>query len=149
MFLRTTLGAAEDFRAIQQSIQDDTPIRAAVTNKTRQGRQPTESSGVRSSGPVHLIVRRGALRRFNALKKKTKDLPVVVSWDRRTGDRSTDAVGQYAIERRQPPPFPWDVAEFVVVSEVPKPTPPRKRKSPPANTASPRSMPDRRSKRRS
>src|SRR5205085_527224 len=33
---------------------------------------------------VEIVVRRGALRRFDALTRKTADLPVTLSWDRRT-----------------------------------------------------------------
>jgi hypothetical protein len=70
------------------------------------------------------VVRRGALRRFDALKTRTGELPVVVTWDRRTDDRRGDAEGITArerrqIERRQTPPFTWDLADFVVVERPP------------------------------
>jgi hypothetical protein len=71
--------------------------------------------------PIRMVVRRGALRRFESLKKQTADLPVVVSWDRRLGDRrnvSGDiARDRRRTERRQQPSFTWDAADFVVVEE--------------------------------
>jgi hypothetical protein len=75
-----------------------------------------------SSAPIaELIVRRGALRRFDKLKRATADLPVEVSWDRRLADRrssSTDVSrDRRQNERRQPPPFTWEVADFLVVAK--------------------------------
>jgi hypothetical protein len=71
--------------------------------------------------PIRMVVRRGALRRFDALKKQTAELPVVVTWDRRQRDRrnvSGDiARDRRRTERRQEPAFTWDVADFVVVDE--------------------------------
>ncbi|MGH9253805.1 MAG: hypothetical protein ACRD3C_04465 [Vicinamibacterales bacterium] len=68
---------------------------------------------------VELIVRRGALRRFDRLKHATADLSVKLSWDRRLHERRTSA-GQVERERRQTdrrkaPPFTWKAADFVVV----------------------------------
>jgi hypothetical protein len=73
------------------------------------------------SKPIRMVVRRGAVRRFEALKKQTADLPVVVTWDRRQGDRRHVA-GDIArerrrTERRQQPSFTWELADFVVVDE--------------------------------
>jgi hypothetical protein len=72
---------------------------------------------------VDLIVRRGALRRFDKLKKETVDLPVNLLWDRRLHERrkSQNDVerDQRRQERRKDPPFTWDVADFVVV-EAPR-----------------------------
>ena len=71
--------------------------------------------------PIRMVVRRGALRRFESLKKQTAHLPVVVSWDRRQRDRrnvSGDiARDRRRTERRQDPAFTWDLADFVVVEE--------------------------------
>ena len=71
--------------------------------------------------PIRMVVRRGALRRFEALKRETADLPVVVSWDRSQRDRrnvSGDiARDRRRTERRQQPSFTWDLADFVVVDE--------------------------------
>ena len=74
---------------------------------------------------IEIVVRRGAIRRFDALKTRTSELPVIVTWDRRTGERrdegtTTGAKQDLATERRRKPPFTWDVADFVVV-EPPKP----------------------------
>lgn len=69
--------------------------------------------------PIGIVVRRGALRRFDALKRKTADLPVVLSWDRRTNDRGTSGepapVELPSGDRRKKPPFTWEAADFVVV----------------------------------
>ena len=71
---------------------------------------------------VDLIVRRGALRRFHKLSQKTADLPVTVMWDRRTSDRrsASDASGteRRTQERRQKPPFTWEVSDFLVAARV-------------------------------
>ena len=77
----------------------------------------------RASGasPVRIFVRIGALRRFHALTQKTTDLPVEVSWDRRRGDRRDEAQlpegERREADRRQKPPYTWEVADFVVVEE--------------------------------
>ena len=69
--------------------------------------------------PVGIVVRRGALQRFDALTRKTADLPVVLSWDRRTTDRRTSRkpapVELRSGDRRKAPPFTWQVADFVIV----------------------------------
>ena len=66
---------------------------------------------------VKLFVRRGAQRRFQKLKEKTADLPVEVSWDRRVSDRRSGSVhtgpDRREHDRRQKPPFTWDVSDFV------------------------------------
>jgi hypothetical protein len=77
-----------------------------------------------NAGAIEIVVRRGALRRFDALKTRTGELPVVVTWDRRTDDRRGDGAEISArerrlIERRQKPPFTWDLADFVVVERRP------------------------------
>jgi hypothetical protein len=81
---------------------------------TARKRQPTPPT-------VELIVKRGALRRFDRLKKATADLPVTVSWDRRLAERrrtSEDVDGdRRRTDRRQKAPFTWDTADFVVVAK--------------------------------
>jgi len=72
--------------------------------------------------PVGLlfIVRRGALRRFDRLKKAAAELPVDVIWDRRTSLRSTTARDQKvhaATDRRQQPSLTWTAADFVVIEK--------------------------------
>jgi hypothetical protein len=68
---------------------------------------------------VGIVVRRGALRRFDALTRKTADLPAVVSWDRRTATRRASRepapVELRSSDRRKTPPFTWEAADFVVV----------------------------------
>ncbi len=75
--------------------------------------------------PVGIIVRREALRRFDALARKTADLPVVVSWDRRTEHRRASGesapVERRSSDRRKTPPFTWDAADFVVVDPAQEP----------------------------
>src|SRR5688500_13859093 len=70
---------------------------------------------------VQLIVRRGALRRFDKLKQATADLPVNVSWDRRCRDRrlsgNVTERERRRMERRKKPPFTWEVADFVLVDK--------------------------------
>jgi hypothetical protein len=79
-----------------------------------------------ASGGIELVVRRGALRRFDKLKQATATLPVKVVWDRR-GAQPADARSPAARpERRQDPPFTWDAADFVVVEA---PAPPRRKRT--------------------
>jgi hypothetical protein len=77
---------------------------------------------------VGIIVRRGELRRFDALARKTADLPVVVSWDRRTQTRRASGesapVERRSSDRRKAPPFTWDAAGFVVVDPPQEPDAP-------------------------
>lgn len=66
--------------------------------------------------PITLVVRHGALRRFDKLKRDTADLPVVVTWDRRQADRggTRDGVAPET-DRRKQASFTWEMADFVVV----------------------------------
>jgi hypothetical protein len=64
---------------------------------------------------VDVFIRRGALRRFDAFKRKTRELPVRVRWDRRA---SQGELPDGAPERRGQPPSTWDVADFVVVERA-------------------------------
>jgi hypothetical protein len=65
-----------------------------------------------------MVVRRGALQRFENLKQKTAHLDVEVVWDRRDDDeqRVLSEKERRIIERRRKPPFTWDVADFVVAT---------------------------------
>jgi len=69
--------------------------------------------------PIAIVVRRGALRRFDALTRKTAELPVDVTWDRRVDERratgETASVERRSGDRRREQPFTWQVADFVVV----------------------------------
>lgn len=81
---------------------------------------------------VELIVRRGALRRFDKLKNATAELPVKLTWDRRVHDRraagSDVASERRLVERRKVPPYTWATADFLVV-EAPGRRPRAKAKS--------------------
>ena len=54
---------------------------------------------------LRIFVKRGALWRFNRLRRDAQKLPISVEWDRRKEDRRGCA------------PFTWDIAEFVVVDD--------------------------------
>jgi hypothetical protein len=70
------------------------------------------------SEPIVLFVRRGAERRFEALKRKTSQLDVQVVWDRRERARraaSTDITpNRRKSDRRQPASATWQIADFSV-----------------------------------
>ena len=74
-----------------------------------------------SSEPIEIVVRRGALRRFDQLKQKSTGLPVQLTWDRRLNARrrtaETVASDRRRSDRRQVPPFTWEAADFVVVGD--------------------------------
>ena len=81
---------------------------------------------------VELFVRRGALRRYHKLKEQTAALPVKIAWDRRKGERRSASdpaeSERRTSDRRQKPPFTWDVSDFVVVEKKPRKRTPRKPK---------------------
>ena len=81
-----------------------------------------------AAGTIELVVRRGALRRFDKLKQATAALPVNVVWDRRGAEPQGSAARPRGTphERRQDPPFTWDAADFVVVEA---PAPPRRKRT--------------------
>jgi hypothetical protein len=89
-----------------------------------------KSSATAAAAPIRMIVRRGALKRFESLKRKTAHLQVEVEWDQREDDRrqerSLSDSERRGPERRRKPPFTWDVADFVVVT--PKPAAQKKRR---------------------
>lgn len=96
-------------------------VKVAETAKWRQVGTDTKSV-MSERQPIRMVVRRGALRRFNALKERTADLPVEVTWDRRQQKDRRNVSGDIARERRRAdrrrtPPFTWDVADFLVVDE--------------------------------
>lgn len=94
---------------------------------------------------IEIVVRRGALKRFDALKTKTGELPVVVKWDRRQDDRRDVANADELTrdrryeDRRRKPPFTWDLADFVVVE------PASESKAPPRRTVRKRKKSSRKS----
>jgi hypothetical protein len=75
-----------------------------------------------TSKPVTLVVRRGALRRFDRLKEATRELPADVIWDRRLqrqGSEPPTAGGvQPADNRRKATPSTWDLADFAVAEST-------------------------------
>lgn len=100
-------------RTLQGHTQKSAPVNKTVS---AQKRIPARKDGT----PIEIVVRRGALHRFDKLKNRTAELPVIVTWDRRTDERREGAGPVSARERRQAerrrtPPFTWDLADFVVV----------------------------------
>jgi hypothetical protein len=77
----------------------------------------------KASPVIELVVRRGALRRFDRFTQRAADLSIKVTWDRRRDERrmSSREVNRdnRKTERRQKPPFTWELADFVVVGKVP------------------------------
>jgi hypothetical protein len=71
---------------------------------------------------VTLVVRRGALRRFDRLKQATRELPAEVVWDRRqqrqSGEASAADAVQPANNRRKATPSTWELADFAVVQNA-------------------------------
>jgi hypothetical protein len=102
-----------------------------VPTKTKKA---TKGSPKAAANPIQIVVRRGALRRFDSLKRATAELPVTLTWDRRMGERrdsSNATEGESRkMDRRQKPQFTWELADFVVVErEVPaESTKPKARK---------------------
>jgi hypothetical protein len=92
------------------------PAKAKRATKTPKR---TTAGATPASQPVRLFVRRGADKRFQKLKEKTANLDVVVTWDRREGERRANATPvsgeRRKQDRRQRPGFTWDVADFEVV----------------------------------
>jgi hypothetical protein len=86
-----------------------------VTDNTRKTKRQKPATPL----VAELIVRRGALRRFDKLKHATADLPVTLTWDRRLRERR--ASGSHVdgerrqTDRRKKPPFTWNAADFVLV----------------------------------
>jgi hypothetical protein len=82
---------------------------------------PPEKQSDSEASIIELIVRRGARSRFKALKHKAESLPVKVVWDRRkherraAGGRPGALDDRRSTDRRQHPPYSWQVADFVVV----------------------------------
>jgi hypothetical protein len=72
---------------------------------------------------LRIFVRRGALRRFDRLKRDSGELPVAVTWDRRQEERraepATTSGERRKTDRRKAPPFTWDAADFVVADTPP------------------------------
>jgi len=90
-----------------------------VATKTRK-RAVSPKASAPTQEPITIVVRRGALKRFESLKRATADLPVELTWDRRLGERrrttGDPAHERRRAERRRQPQFTWDLADFVVVA---------------------------------
>jgi hypothetical protein len=89
-----------------------TKTKRATRRRTVQAKAPATQTTI--------VVRRGALKRFDTMKKKTAGLPVNLVWDRRVGGErrgdAEEAAGERRnTDRRQQPPFTWSLADFVVV----------------------------------
>jgi hypothetical protein len=95
----------------------------ASTKPKAQAKVPEDGA---VEAPMRLIVRRGALQRFDQLKRDTAELPVTVTWDRRLNRAAgpAPAVPQAAQvtapteggDRRSAPPFTWETADFLVAA---------------------------------
>jgi hypothetical protein len=109
------------------------PKTSSVERRAAAPRKKTLAPNAAEREAVEIVVRRGALRRFDALKIRTGELPVVLTWDRRTNDRRGDTAAvtrdRRQTERRRTPPFTWDLADFVVVEPTKRQKASRKRTS--------------------
>jgi hypothetical protein len=87
---------------------------------TPQSKIPTSTPVRESSTLVYLFVRQGAVRRFEALQRKTRHLKVVVAWDRRERERRQPAgalaANRRTSDRRRQPSGTWEVADFTAVT---------------------------------
>jgi hypothetical protein len=88
--------------------------------KRASRRESEKDSEEQATSPTTIVVRRGALKRFDSMKKKTAGLPVNLVWDRRVGGerRAETPAGdgeRRKTDRRKSPPFTWTLADFVVV----------------------------------
>ena len=70
------------------------------------------------SEPILLVVRRGALRRFATLQRRTSQMQVQVIWDRRSKTRrvadTKTATERRSADRRQRDSYTWKAADFLV-----------------------------------
>jgi hypothetical protein len=98
----------------------DKTVVVSTKPKRAAKRQPVQDEAPTTATPTTIVVRRGALKRFDSMKKKTAGMPVNLVWDRRVGgERRTEPAAterdRRASDRRQQPPFTWSLADFVVV----------------------------------
>ena len=95
------------------------PVKSA--SSARRHSSAKQSVAITKQG-VEIIVKRGAMRRFHALKRETSEMPVTILWDRRTNERrgahvnGKKSVERRGADRRKTPSFTWDLADFVVVT---------------------------------
>jgi len=126
------IACAVRFATTSQKLQSPAPSVPITTDavshsssnaaKKRKVTSPAAASAPIDEAPIEIVVRRGALRRYDQLKQKSEELPVKLVWDRRVDNRRR---GAQAVEgerresdRRQPPQFTWEVADFVVVGSA-------------------------------
>jgi hypothetical protein len=105
----------------------------------RAAPRPPAQDKAPSAGRTTIVVRRGALKRFDSMKKKVVGLPVKLVWDRRVGgERRADSESvpgeRRKTDRRQQPPFTWSLADFVVVVPPDGVVAPPDGEPPPGNT---------------
>ena len=85
------------------------------SKKTTQEKQSADRK-------LRIFVRRGALRRFDRLKRDSKELPVTITWDRRQEERRAPGASpgdeRRKSDRRKAAPFTWDMADFVVAEST-------------------------------
>jgi hypothetical protein len=112
-------GAAAIFTKVHPDLRAGTQSRRAELRDAEYRTRTADTVCMAKKEGVDIFVRRGAVRRFDALVRKTADLAVEVAWDRRQGDRRESqepaAVESRKSERRKKQPFTWDAADFVVV----------------------------------
>ena len=93
----------------------------------RKSKRRRDGPAAQPGDAVEIIVRRGALRRYDRLTRDTADLPVTLTWDRRRGERRSEEkdvpVDSRRHDRRRTPPFTWELADFVVVERAPQDDP--------------------------
>ena len=93
--------------------------------RTKSPAGPRRAASKPAAKAIQIVVRRGALRRFDSLKRATAELPVTLTWDRRLAERrspegsATDE--RRKGDRRQNPQFTWELADFVVVEPAANP----------------------------
>jgi hypothetical protein len=96
------------------------PIKGFGMSDTPQSKTPTTTPVREASTLVYLFVRQGAVRRFEALQRKTRHLKVVVAWDRRERERRQPsgalAANRRTSDRRRQPSGTWEVADFTAVT---------------------------------
>jgi hypothetical protein len=126
--MRREADGIKEFRVLDRYHQRTMPPKTSAA-----ARRPAAPR--KKSDAIEIVVRRGSLRRFDALKTRTAELPVLVTWDRRTNERREEKPAAAARrdrrydERRRTPPFTWDLADFVVVER------PKRKKAAPAKAA--------------
>jgi hypothetical protein len=93
--------------------------------KAKSPTRPRRASTKPAAKPIQSVVRRGALRRFDSLKRATAELPVTLTWDRRVAERrspeGSTTEERRKGDRRQKPQFTWELADFVVIEPAVNP----------------------------